>query len=198
MEPSSQQFARLEDLRAVLSVLNRLGIAYALGGSMASSLHGVIRNTRDADITVEPFPGREAELPAALGGDYYLSVPAMEDANQGRRGSFNIINTMTGFKVDVFVRKDDAFEIEAFSRRQPLAVEPPPAEPIVVHTAEDVVLFKLVWYRLGDGVSDQQWNDVLNVLRVQAGRLDEGYLDHWAAYLGVDDLLRRARVEAAP
>jgi hypothetical protein len=60
-----------------------------------------------------------------------------------------------------------------------------------------VVLFKLRWYRLGDEVSDQQWNDVLGVLRVQAGKLDEGYLDQWAAEEGVADLLVRARAQAA-
>jgi hypothetical protein len=35
------------------------------------------------------------------------------------------------------------------------------------------------------------------VLQVQAGQLDDAYLDYWAADLGVSDLLRRAREEAA-
>src|SRR5438552_3707650 len=50
----------LHDLREVLVVFDRLGIPYALGGSMASSLYGVGRYTRDADVTAEPFPGKEA------------------------------------------------------------------------------------------------------------------------------------------
>src|SRR3954447_20474568 len=46
----------LSDLREVLRVFTGLSIAYALGGSMASSVYGIDRFTRDADITAEPFP----------------------------------------------------------------------------------------------------------------------------------------------
>jgi hypothetical protein len=60
---------------------------------------------------------------------------------------------------------------------------------------EDLLLLKLEWYRMGNEVSDQQWTDILGVLRVQAGQLDEAYLDHWAADLRVADLLARARQE---
>jgi len=58
-----------------------------------------------------------------------------------------------------------------------------------------VILFKLRWYRLGNEASDQQWSDVLGVMKVQAGRLDDAYLDYWAAALNVRDLLDRARKE---
>ena len=73
-----------------------------------------------------------------------------------------------------------------------------PGQPILFHTAEDTVLFKLRWYRLAHGALDQQWRDVLGVLRVQAGKLDQAYLDRWAADLGVTDLLARARLESLP
>jgi hypothetical protein len=63
-------------------------------------------------------------------------------------------------------------------------------------TAEDAILFKLEWYRLGNEALDQQWKDVIGVLKVQAGKLDETYLDHWAAELNVSDLLAKARKES--
>jgi hypothetical protein len=53
-------------------------------------------------------------------------------------------------------------------------------------------------YRLGLEISDRQWSDVLGVMRVQAERLDNPYLDYWAQDLGVLDLLQRARQEANP
>ena len=71
-----------------------------------------------------------------------------------------------------------------------------PGQPVVLHTPEDVILFKLAWYRLGNQASEQQFKDVLGVLQVQAGRLDDAYLDRWAADLGVADLLQRARQES--
>jgi hypothetical protein len=186
----------LEDLRAVVTVLDRLGIAYALGGSMASSVHGVERFTRDADLTVEPFPGREADLVAGFGPDSYVSEAAVRRAVT-TRSSFNVINTASGFKVDVFVCKDDVFERGALARRLRLTFPDAPGQPVYLHTAEDVVLFKLRWYRLGNESSEQQWKDVLGVLRVQGDRLDRDYLDRWGAHLGVADLLGRARREAA-
>ena len=41
----------------VLAAFDRAGIICAVGGSVASSLHGVPRFTLDADLTAEPFPG---------------------------------------------------------------------------------------------------------------------------------------------
>jgi hypothetical protein len=49
-----------------------------------------------------------------------------------------------------------------------------------VTSAEDVVLRKLRWFDDGDQVSDRQWRDILAVLRTQAGRLDDAYLDSTA------------------
>src|SRR5688572_10538470 len=46
-------------VKYVISVLDDLNIRYAVGGSLASSLHGASRHTLDADLTVEPFPGKE-------------------------------------------------------------------------------------------------------------------------------------------
>jgi hypothetical protein len=58
-----------------------------------------------------------------------------------------------------------------------------------------VVLNKVRWYRLGGEVSQRQWGDVLGLLRVQAGALDQDYLRLWAIELGVTDLLDKALVE---
>jgi hypothetical protein len=183
-------------VREVIAALNLLGIDYALGGSLASSIHGINRNTADADLTVEPFPGQEAQFVGGFGPDYYVNVEAVRQAVR-ERATFNIIDTMTGFKVDVFVRKDRPFESSLMRRRVPMASPDASGPPIDVVSPEDIILLKLEWYRLGGETSDRQWSDVQNVLRVQAGRLDEGYLDHWAGELGVADLLARARGELA-
>src|SRR5439155_2070611 len=86
-----QPLENLQVLLEVIGKLQNLGIEYALGGSMASSIHGVSRFTRDADITAEPFPGKEQALVSSFGADYYVSLPSILDAVR-RRSSFNIIN----------------------------------------------------------------------------------------------------------
>lgn len=186
----------LHDLRDVLRVFTQLSIPYALGGSMASSIYGTWRSTLDADITAEPFPGKETQLVAAFGEDYYLSLPAIQQAVR-QRSSFNIINTNTGFKADVFIRKDRPFEQSAMARRVSIDLPEAPGETLSLYTPEDVILFKLWRYRLGQESAHLQWSDILGVLCVQGGRLDQAYLDHWSADLGVSDLLQRARQESS-
>jgi len=193
--PMSTSDDNLQVLQEVAAIFTDLTIAYALGGSMASSIFGVPRFTNDADLTAEPFPGKEGALADRFGPEYYLSLPAIEEAVRAR-SSFNIIHAPSGFKVDVFVRKDRAFEQSIMARRQAMPVANRPGETIVVVAPEDIVLLKLEWYRLGQEISDRQWNDILGVLRAQAGRLDEAYLDHWAGVLGVSDLLVKARARA--
>jgi hypothetical protein len=192
LNPATQD---LKVLREVVAILKSLDIAYALGGSMASSVFGVGRYTRDADISVEPFSGKEPQLTGSFGSDYYISLPAVQDAVR-LRSTFNIIHTGTGFKVDVFVRKDLEFEESAMARRVSLELPDLPSQPLFFHSPEDVILFKLNWYRMGNQTSDQQWSDVLGVLKVQGNQLDFDYLERWAQTLNVIDLLRRARQEA--
>lgn len=60
---------------------------------------------------------------------------------------------------------------------------------------EDIILQKLLWYRLGHQISDRQWRDVLGVLKVQA-TLNFGYLAQWSETLGLEDLMAQALREA--
>jgi hypothetical protein len=184
-----------DNLRVLLEVLaafDSLGIDYAIGGSLASGIHGITRYTSDADVSVEPFEGQESRLVARFGPDYYVSVEAIRQALRDR-ATFNIINTAVGFKVDVFIRKDRPYDQSLMDRRIFAAMADAPDHPVAVVSAEDSILLKLEWYRLGGEISDRQWSDILGVMRVQGDRLDQGYLDQWARELGVIDLLNDAR-----
>jgi len=184
-------------VREVARAFDDHAIPYALSGSMASSLYGFLRHTRGADFMAEPFPGTEAAFAGALGPDYSLSPEAVRSAVL-QRSSFTLFNMRAGVKVDVFVRTDAPFEQSAMQRRTALKLPDAPEQPIVFHTPEDTVLFKLWWYRLSDERAEKHWADILGVLKVQAGKLDEAYLDRWAADLGVADLLARVRQESEP
>ena len=63
-------------------------------------------------------------------------------------------------------------------------------------TPEDVILNKLEWYEMGGRGSERQWNDILGIMRVQTA-LDTTYLRHWAAELGLLELLEEAFKQAA-
>lgn len=182
-------------LKEVIQAFEEMGIPYAVGGSVASSVLGKPRFTLDADISVEPFPGREPDLVTRFGNDYYLSLPAIRAAVRDRT-SFNIIQTAKAFKVDVFVRKERPFEVSAMHRKKLVALAEQGIGALQVLSPEDVILHKLEWFRLGEEVSDRQWSDILGVMQVQGTRLDQAYLQKWAEDLDVADLLARAREQA--
>ena len=149
----------------------------------------------DADLLARLFGKHAQPLVEKLSGDFYADLHSILTAIQSQ-SSFNLIHLETMTKVDVFVRWRDPFAQSQFARRQrKTTAEPQPIE-LFFASAEDTVLAKLEWYRKGGCVSNQQWRDVLGVLKVQAQRLDRPYLTRWAEELAVSDLLERALNDA--
>jgi len=179
----------------VTQTLEQLGIPYAVGGSLASSLHGVMRSTLDVDIVADIQPEHVQPLVDALSKEFYADDEMMRDAIAHRR-SFNLIHYETAFKVDIFICKLRAFDQMQLERRILAVIAANPEQSLYVVSPEDIVLAKLEWYRLGGHISDRQWRDVLGVLKTRAGELDLAYLHRWASELRVDDLLERALQEA--
>lgn len=179
----------------VAQALDRLGMRYLIGGSLASSLHGIPRNTNDADIVAELPMARIAELAADLKTDFYADTDMMSDAVR-RGASFNLIHLETMFKVDVFVLRREPLLIEEMNRRQEHAIALDSPERAWFASPEDTVLQKLDWYKKGNQISERQWGDVLGVLKVQESEIDLAYLRKWAPTLGVSELLERALIEA--
>ena len=182
-------------LRLVRDRLNEVGISFLVGGSLASSVFGEPRLTRDIDLVVEMGPERIEPLAVALEHDFYVSRPAMREAVAVSR-SFNAVHLESGIKVDFFVRGHTPFDLEEFRRRRDLASLGNPPFVVPVKTVEDSILRKLKWYRDGGQVANQQWRDVLGLAALNRAALDDAYLDHWAGELGITDLLARIRVEA--
>lgn len=179
----------------VARALERLGVPYLVGGSVASSLYGIPRSTQDVDLLADLRDQHVEPLVAALGDRFYVDSERVRQAVE-RRSSFNVIQLATMFKVDLFVLEDDPLSQAEMARRRRVRVGDGPDEHLEVASAEDTVLQKLLWYRLGSGVSDRQWGDLVGILKVQRGRLDLAYLERWAREADVVDLLHRAFTDA--
>lgn len=179
----------------VVNALDTLGVPYAIGGSLASAVHGVMRATMDADLVADLRMEHVEPLAEILAADFYADTHMMRTAVL-RHGSFNVIHLDTMFKVDVFVAKPRAFDRSQLTRRQLYVLSEEPEHRAYVTSAEDIILAKLEWYRSGGEVSDRQWRDVLGVIKVQGKQLDLDYLRQMAAQLGVEDLVKRALQEA--
>jgi hypothetical protein len=179
----------------VADALEALGVAYAIGGSFASAVHGVMRATMDADLVADLGLEHAGPLAQALGDAFYADPEMMRDAIR-QHGSFNLIHLDTLFKVDVFVARPRDFDRSQLARRQLHLLSEDPERRAYVASAEDTVLAKLEWYRRGGEASERQWRDLLGVLKVQGDRLDRDYMCRMVAQLGVADLLSRAFEEA--
>jgi len=179
----------------VADCLNQLGVRFFLTGSAASSAHGVARASLDVDLVAELDPPHVDRFIACLADAYYVPADALRFAVAQRR-SFNLIHLATMFKVDVFVSRRRDYDIVATERAQLESMdETADAARVPTATAEDTVLRKLEWFRLGGEVSERQWWDVVGVLKVSR-RADREYLRSWATRLGVLDLLDRALTQA--
>ncbi len=179
----------------VTQTLEQLGIPYAVGGSFASSLHGVMRSTLDVDIVAGMRVEHIQPFVSVLSKEFYADDEMMKDAIE-HHSSFNLIHYETSFKVDIFIQKTRAFDQMQLERRRSSIIATEPEESIYVTSPEDTILAKLEWYRMGGEISDRQWRDILGMLKTRAGELDLDYLRKWAQELKVTDLLERALKEA--
>jgi len=179
----------------VTQTLERLGIPYAVSGSLASSVHGVMRSTLDVDIVADMHLEHIQPMVAALSKDFYADDEMIRDAIE-HQSSFNLIHYETAFKVDIFIRKSRAFDQMQLERRRMSVITTDPEQSVYITSPEDVILSKLEWYRMGGEVSDRQWRDILGVLKTRSGELDLDYLHKWAKELKVSDLLERALKQA--
>lgn len=151
----------------------------------------------DVDLAVELGTTQAEQLVAALGAEWHVSRDAVLDAVR-RHSSANLIHLDTMQKVDLFVLGDGLLDRRQMARRRRVVVDAEQGEELWVGSAEDQILRKLWWYRLGGERSDRQWRDVVAMLTVQEERLDEGDLTSAAAEVALTDLLERARRDAAP
>lgn len=179
----------------VTSVLEKLNVPYFIGGSLASTIYGMVRTTQDSDIVAELDADQVQAFVDELKDDFYVDAEMIAES-VSHKSSFNIIHRETMFKVDVFIPRMLPFDEIRFARSQRQTLSNDPEVKANVSSAEDTILMKLVWYRMGGEVSERQWRDVMGMVKIQGERLDLEYMKQWAKELKVSDLLERALKEA--
>jgi hypothetical protein len=175
----------------VTQTLESLNIPYLIGGSFASTAYGRVRTTQDVDIVAELTAEHVPPFLDAVQRDFYADEQMILSAIE-RRTHFNLIHLETMFKVDVFISKERPFDQQQLARRIERLLDNEGSNKAYFASAEDTILAKLEWYRLGGEQSERQWLDILSILNLQKTNLDHAYLQKWAEALQVNDLLNRA------
>jgi len=186
----------VEAIKPLIEVFNQLGILYYIGGSVASSIYGMPRATQDIDLVTHFKSEHIAHLEQALESTYYIDQEMILKAIINGT-SFNLIHLETMMKIDIFLLKNDPYHQIAFGRKkEELFDEQDHILRFYIASCEDVILTKLDWFRLGGGISEQQWRDIQGVLKIQQESLDIDYLLTWARELELTNLLEKAFQDA--
>lgn len=175
-------------LERVIRVLNDSGVPYMIVGSVSSNLYGIYRSTRDADFVLQAPTEAIAQIARALGDPFHLDPQMSFETITGTSRYVLNVEGMP-FKVELFLLSDDPHDQERFRRRTRRQLGELQA---YFPTAEDVIIMKIRWSRLGKRRKDIE--DVRNVLAVQR-ELDWEYLQHWCTQHGTFELLQTIRAE---
>ncbi len=185
----------LEVAVSVAQSLEALEVEYFIGGSIASTLHGMVRTTNDVDIIADLSRDRLRPFLRRHEAAFYVVESAAREAIRNR-SSFNLIHVDLAFKVDIFIPGRGVYDRVKMERRVREVVLDSPQRSAFITTPEDSILAKLQWFDKSGRTQDRQWRDVLGVIKAKGEVLDREYLRVWAVFLGLEDLLDRAFTSA--
>lgn len=167
--------------------LDRLGLPWLIGGSVASSLYGIPRATLDVDLVARIEPANVPELARSWSIHFMADENMLLDAATMKR-SCNLIHLDSALKIDIFVAGSDPWVDQELSNRQILQIPGlVGVSSLPFACAEDVLLHKLKWFLDADRVSDRQWGDIVGLIRVRKEFLDVDHLRRWIRHLQIPE-----------
>ncbi|HJW98668.1 MAG TPA: hypothetical protein VJ453_00815 [Terriglobales bacterium] len=173
----------LEALLSRLSpILERAQVPYMLTGSVASSAHGTPRSTRDVDIVIAPTREQLQSLMQQFPASRYYADEQQALQALENRSQFNVIDFASGWKVDFIIAEDSEYGRTALARRRVIDIA---GNALYVASAEDVIIAKMQWAKLGG--SDRQLQDAAGILSTQGSNLDVAYIERWVRELRLED-----------
>ncbi len=178
----SQEYLSFEDfIKMILTVLDRAGIDYMIGGAVAAWAWGEPRSTQDLDLVIhlgmEKVNGLSKELEKV---EIYLPAEIIFESIHEIRGDLpiNAIHGTSGYKAEMFlVRETDEFRKLAFKRRVKVDFGPMLGK-VFVHSPEDLILYKMLYYSLSQ--QTKHIRDIGAIIGAMNEKLDYAYIQKWA------------------
>ena len=101
-------------MRRVFDTLDDLGIRYLITGSVAASVHGVLRQSQDTDVALDLEAARFGVLADALGSGFAIADPI----DVGEFSMASVIDRTNAEMVALILRRPGPFEsISSVGRR---------------------------------------------------------------------------------
>jgi len=176
-------------LRSIIETLELLDLSYMIGGSVASSIYGEARSTRDVDVSVVlPLEQVGSFVRSFQSLGYHVFADAIIDAVIAGQ-PFNIIDAQSGYKADIFVvdpQNPAPLEQQALQRCRYQIYDETSGAQAVLYSPEDVIIYKLKYYL--EGRMPRHLRDIGAMLFVQGEALDYDYIAEWAERIGAADV----------
>jgi hypothetical protein len=173
-------------VKCLVKAFEALGIPYFITGSVASIIYGEPRFTNDIDVVADI---KEDQIRSVLRyfpeDEFYVSAATMRDAIRNK-GQFNIIHPSSGLKIDVIIRKENAFDQSRFQRIK--KVSPIEHEVVNFSSPEDVIIMKMKYYQ--EGQSEKHLRDITSMLKISGDSINTSYIEQWAERLNVFGIWR--------
>jgi hypothetical protein len=175
----------------IIALFERLSVRYGIGGSVAAmSYSKTARFTIDVDFmfdataaTLELFVSEVEKWQV-----YIDPFETIAEVNLPSRLPINIVDGMTGTKADLFIVHASGLDVSIMNRlrRRKLYVQPDVYAWFM--SPEDVILYKLIYFKKSEGASQKHPTDIHAMLRAIYAELDQDYLEKWGQESGVLDL----------
>jgi hypothetical protein len=180
----------------VLEALQESEIPYLIGGAVAAWAWGEPRATRDLDVVIRLTQSAAENLSRELEArGMPLPTDIIQDRLEDPRGDvpLNAIHGASGYKADLYIlREGDAFREEAFQRRLLIDLGPELGE-VYLHTPEDLIINKLLYYSLSQ--QTKHVRDITAIVQTMGDELDMDFIQKWVDIKELDALWKTILLE---
>lgn len=177
-----------EIFERVVEILERVRIPYMIVGSIASTAYGRPRLTHDMDIVVDLRWNQIDEFVSNFDQSWFVDKEMVKKAVEDKF-HFNVIHSPTGNKIDFFLLKDSAYDLEQFARRKMEKFDE--NRFAFFASVEDVIIRKMDYYL--EGGSTKHLEDIKGILSTYGGEIDFSCIAKWTARRGTTEVWEQLR-----
>ena len=183
-------------VRVVLDALEARQLKYRVGGAVAVWAWGEVRTTRDLDLVIELPIEAIADLSRELAQrDMLVPADIILDILLNSRSdlAINAIHMYSGYKAELFLlRPGDVYRAQALERRLLVDLGPPIGE-VWVHSPEDLILYKLRYFRISH--QPKHVRDIASIMLTLSEELELDYITSWSERLGLTETWHEVQEE---